>query len=81
VTKELFLYTSKECQLCQEMQDVLENILPARGFSCHIVDIEGDAELKHRYGARLPVLVAGSREICEARIDLEALESFIISNE
>lgn len=78
--KELFLYTSKDCKLCSEMQETLEKILPARGLSCHLIDIEGDPDLKHRYGARLPVLVGGNKEICEVVFDREALESFISDN-
>jgi Glutaredoxin-like domain (DUF836) len=80
VIKELFLYTSKDCKLCSVMQENLEKILPARGISCHLIDIEDDPELKHRYGARLPVLVGGNKEICELVFDSEALESFISDN-
>jgi glutaredoxin-like protein DUF836 len=80
VIKELFLYTSKDCKLCSEMQEKLEKILPPRGISWHLIDIDDDPELKHRYGARLPVLVGGNKEICELVFDPEALESFISDN-
>lgn len=38
-----------------------------------IVDVDGNADLKSRYGERVPVLVAGGQEICHYHLDPVAL--------
>ncbi len=77
MNKELFLYTAKDCHLCLEMEEALQKVLPAKGVVFHSIDIGGDPELQHLYGARLPVLVAGNTVICELAPDMNALESFL----
>ena len=41
-----------------------------------LVDVDTDPKLKERYGFRIPVLVAGERVICEARMDATALDAY-----
>lgn len=80
MTRELFLYTRKQCDLCTHMHRELRDILTEDDVIIHLVDIEGDGELIHRYGARIPVLVAGNNEICELKLDRQALDSYLSSN-
>ncbi len=77
MTRELILYTAKECGLCAEMQEDLHTLLRGTAIECCAVDIGDDPELQHRYGARIPVLVSGNQEICELKLDKKALLSFI----
>lgn len=79
MSRELFLYTRNQCGLCQQMHSELRAWSDENDFTVHLVNIEGDLELTHRYGARIPVLVAGDREICELKLDHTALESFLSS--
>ncbi len=58
---ELFLYSRAGCTPCEEFKARLD----AQGLHYHIIDVDLDPELKYRYGARIPVLVAGDTEICE----------------
>jgi len=81
VSKELILYTAKGCQLCEEIKKQLELPLARNNVVCHIIDIDGDLELQHRYAARIPVLVSGNQEICEGVLDVLALESFLLDDE
>jgi hypothetical protein len=74
---EFFLYSSETCHLCHDFKQRLESLLQGHGHRCRVVNIDGDPELTHRYGARLPVLVAGSREICELGFDEAAITRFI----
>lgn len=71
---ELFLYTRAVCPLC----DVFRDSLDARGLVYHTIDVDTDPELKHRYGARLPVLVGGDTEICEGRYNDEAVDRYLL---
>jgi hypothetical protein len=70
---ELFLYTRAVCPLC----DVFRSRLDARGLAYHTIDVDTDPELKHRYGARLPVLVGGDFEICEGHYNDQAVDRYL----
>jgi len=48
--------------------------LDRRGLVYHLIDVDTDPELRHLYGARVPVLVADNVEICEGRFDELVLE-------
>ncbi len=74
---ELFLYTTKQCELCVEMQTDLQKLLEDKAVIVHVIDISGDVDLQHRYGARIPVLVGDKQEICEVKLDVPALQSFL----
>lgn len=67
---ELFLYSRASCSLCDRLGESLDR----RGLAYHLIDVDTDPELRHRYGARLPVLVAGDTEICEGRFDESVLD-------
>lgn len=67
---ELFLYTRAACSLCDQLGDSLDR----RGMAYYSIDVDSDPELKHRYGARVPVLVAGDTEICAGRFDETTLD-------
>jgi len=81
VIKELFLYSSKECTLCESMQKELDKVCSSRGLSYHTIDISDDPELQHRYGARLPVLVSGNEEICELVFDTKAFNNYVLAHD
>ena len=67
---ELFLYTRDGCTAC----DVFRDSLDAKGISYYTIDIDTDPELKYRYGARIPVLVAGYIEICAGQYNESAVD-------
>lgn len=77
MTREIFLYSRKNCSLCVELQNHLQPLLTGKDVSLQVIDIDNDAELLHRYGARVPVLVTGQREICELRLDVDALQAWL----
>jgi len=78
---EFFLYSRESCHLCHEFKRRLDSLLKGPNHRCRVVDIDGDAELGHRYGARLPVLVAAGTEICEGVFDEAAIRAFIKEQE
>ncbi|MGK0297847.1 MAG: glutaredoxin [Gammaproteobacteria bacterium] len=73
---EFFLYTKPNCSLC----DILIGALDEKEIRFQKINIEVDPELMHRYGARIPVLVADNKEICEGSLDTEYLDRFIATN-
>lgn len=70
---ELILYSRADCHLCAQMHDALRIWQPTYGFSVREVDVDRDPDLRHRYGARVPVLALGEHEICHYFLDEPAL--------
>lgn len=75
--KELFLYGRDNCHLCDEMFEQLQTLLEGTDVKCHVIKIDTDLELERRYGARLPVLVAKNRELCEIQLDVSAVSAYL----
>jgi ABC-type uncharacterized transport system ATPase subunit len=71
--RELFLYSKSDCVLC----DSLKSELDTNNVPYHLIMIDNDLELIHRYGARVPVLEAGNTLVCEGRLESEHLQSII----
>ncbi len=71
----LTLYHRRGCHLCEQM---LAAIYGTYGDEVEIelVDVDTDPALKERYGLRIPVLAAGERVVCEARMDEAALDAY-----
>jgi hypothetical protein len=59
----LLLYSTEPCSLCERALDLLFSMPELRALTLDVVDVAGDAGLTERYGPRLPVLVAGTREL------------------
>lgn len=76
---DLYLYARDNCHLCEIMQQALEPLLHASGCECQVIKINGDPDLEQRYGARVPVLVGGDRELCEIKLDGEAVKEYLAS--
>jgi glutaredoxin len=73
MTKELFLYSKSNCSLCDKLKTELDNL----NLSYHVIMIDDDAELLHRYGARVPVLEAGNKLVCEGHYDQETVAMYL----
>ena len=74
---ELFLYSGKDCHLCEVFITGLEKLLGPSAYTCHIINIDSDPELKQRYGARIPVLVGGGVELCEQVLDENRVRDYL----
>ena len=75
--RRLTLYGRHNCHLCHEMHAELERLRPELGFDLETVDVHGSPELEQRYGARIPVLVCDGTELCEARLDHDAVRACV----
>jgi len=71
----LTLYYRPACHLCEQM---LAAIYGTYGDEIQValVDVESDPKLKERFGTRIPVLTAGDQVICEAALDVPALDAY-----
>ena len=55
MTKQLILYSTSNCHLCDSAQSLLINC--AKAFTLKIIDIADNDSLLERYGVRIPVLL------------------------
>ncbi len=72
----LYVYSRRGCHLC----DVLvEELLPmVRGvFDVEVRDVDTRSEWRATYDTRVPVVVFGEREICQYRLDREAVGALV----
>lgn len=75
----LTVYVRSGCHLCEQMLAELAGLRASRCFELEVVDILGRAELEAAYGARIPVLKAGTTEICYYFLDRAALADYFDS--
>lgn len=57
--KELLLYTTLGCHLCEQAQAMAAPMLSEFSFRLQPVEIADSEELMERYGIRIPVLKRG----------------------
>ena len=69
----LTVYERAGCHLCDDMVSTLSEWKAEFGFEIERVDVDTSPELAARYGAKVPVLMHGSFEVCHFFLDLNAL--------
>ena len=69
----LTVFERAGCHLCDDMVSTLSEWESELRFELERVDVDTSPDLVTRYGARVPVLVHGSIEICHFFLDLDAL--------
>jgi glutaredoxin len=64
---ELILYTRRDCELCHEMESVLDEVIPRFQAQLKRVEIDGDAALEAQFGIEVPVLFIDGRRAFKYR--------------
>ncbi len=64
---ELTLYTRDDCQLCREMEQLIEAEMARFGARLERVGIDGDRDLEARFGLEIPVLFVNGRKAFKYR--------------
>ena len=72
-TRRLTVYERAGCHLCDDMVSTLSEWKTELGFEIDRIDVDDSPDLAARYGAKVPVLVHGSVEVCHFFLDLAAL--------
>jgi glutaredoxin len=75
VTREVTLYTRRDCGLCDETAETLRRLAHELRFTLTEQDVDADATLPDRYNEVVPVVVAGGRIIATAPVDPRTLET------
>jgi hypothetical protein len=73
VTREVILYTRRQCGLCDETAAELRRLRSDLAFDLREVDIDADESLRAEYNDVIPVVAVGDRIIAHAPIDAASL--------
>ncbi|MGB3563575.1 MAG: glutaredoxin family protein [Thermoanaerobaculia bacterium] len=71
------LLTRPGCHLCDEMEEILAQVLPTHGLTYELVNVDGDPDLKRRYGEVIPVLLRDGKAVAKIRVEPDRLERII----
>jgi Glutaredoxin-like domain (DUF836) len=74
---QLTLLVRAYCHLCDTMRDAVEPLARQAGWTLREIDVDSDPRLEARWGERVPVLLAGDRELCHYRLDRAAREALL----
>ena len=74
--KTLQLYSRPDCHLCERLEEELRPVIAGRA-QIELIDIDGDLELKKRFGLRIPVLAAEGRELSGYPLEIDAVERYL----
>jgi hypothetical protein len=74
--REIVLFTTQYCSLCDAALDVLLSLPEARGFSLRTLDIAMDEDLLNEFGARIPVIAIGDAQL-DAPFDASTLQRWL----
>jgi hypothetical protein len=64
---ELVLYTRRDCELCHEMEIVIDEVLPRFLAALKRVEIDGNPSLEAQFGTEVPVLFVNGRKAFKYR--------------
>lgn len=67
------LYGKPDCELCDEMKAVVDEVRRTMPFTLEVVDVSRDAALAAAYGLDIPVLTIDGRKAFKHRLDAAAL--------
>ena len=70
---EVVLYTRRDCELCHEMELVIDEVLPRFQTALTRVEIDGDADLEAQFGLEVPVLFVNGRKAFKYRCTVREL--------
>jgi thiol-disulfide isomerase/thioredoxin len=71
----LTLYGRADCELCDEMLEVVERVAGARGLRVEKVDVDGDPRLAAEYGFDIPVLCIDGEKVFQHRVTEAAVRA------
>jgi hypothetical protein len=75
--QRLTLLVRAYCHLCDDMRAALAPLAATSGWRIDELDVDDDAALEKRWGDKVPVLLAGDRELCRYRLDAAVVSAVL----
>ncbi|MET0065469.1 MAG: glutaredoxin family protein [Candidatus Thiodiazotropha sp.] len=76
--RQVRFYHREGCHLCDDMRELLGELQHTHGFGVTEVDVDQDADLKQRFGQRIPLLLGAQGEcLSEYYLDPKRLLSYL----
>jgi len=75
----LTLHYREGCHLCEDMEQLLAELLEPGSYRLKRIDIDLDPVTRSAYTVRVPVLSCDEVDLCEHFLDLEAVKSALAS--
>ena len=67
--REVILYSRKGCHLCEIVKESLVKLQRRGGFTWREIDVDSDAQIRHRYNDEVPVVFINGRKAFKYRMD------------
>lgn len=73
----LTLLSRTYCHLCEDMAEAVAPLLDIYGLAMDILDVDEYPDLEVRYGAFVPVLLAGDVELSRFHLDIGKVRDYL----
>ena len=67
--REVIVYSRKGCHLCEIVKESLVKLQKRGGFNWHEIDVDSNAEIRHRYTDEVPVVFINGRKAFKYHMD------------
>lgn len=75
---EFVVFSRRGCHLCDVLLEQLLDLVRGRA-TVTVRNIADDPELERRYGKRIPVVAAAGEDLCQYRLDADAIRRALAS--
>ncbi|WP_298595876.1 glutaredoxin family protein [Zoogloea sp.] len=73
--RRLTVLSREWCHLCHDLLDALKPLQDELGFDIEVIDVDAFPELEAQWGEKVPVVLAGSLELCHYFLDEAAVRA------
>jgi len=74
VTRQIRLYTRRDCCLCEEMKGVVRDVAEEVPLEVEEVDVDSEPDLREKFGGEVPVLFIDGRKAFKYRVAARELK-------
>ena len=74
MTRQIRLYTRRDCCLCEEMKGVVRDVAEEVPLEVEEVDVDCEPDLREKFGGEVPVLFIDGRKAFKYRVAARELK-------
>ncbi len=74
MTRQIRLYTRRDCCLCEEMKGVIRDVAEEVPLEVEEVDVDSEPDLREKFGGEVPVLFIDGRKAFKYRVAARELK-------